>query len=95
LLVALALLAGRFSAPRLRGGVSAAAFKKPVMAVGAASALKAKALDAAGATDDAVRHSTPPELGATAPSDPRVTTAQALAAVACSLENPESCEACQ
>jgi ribonucleoside-diphosphate reductase alpha chain len=78
-----------------RGGVSAAAFKKPVMAVGAASALKAKALDAAGATDDAVRHSTPPELGATAPSDPRVTTAQALAAVACSLENPESCEACQ
>jgi ribonucleoside-diphosphate reductase alpha chain len=76
-------------------GVSAAAFKKPVMAAGAASALKAKALDAASATDDAPRHSMPPEANATAPVDPRVTTAQALAAVACSLENPESCEACQ
>jgi hypothetical protein len=65
------------------------------MAAGAASALKAKAMDAANATDDAARHSMPPEANATAPVDPRVTTAQALAAVACSLENPESCEACQ
>ena len=37
--------------------------------------------------------SPPSELGS--PADPRVTTAQALAAVSCSLENPESCEACQ
>jgi len=76
--------------------VSAAGLKKPVMAAGTASALKAKALDAASATDDAARHSIPPEAGGpTQPTDPRVTTAQALAAVSCSLENPESCEACQ
>jgi ribonucleoside-diphosphate reductase alpha chain len=82
------------SAPA-RGVSAAAAFKKPVVAAGAATALKAKALDAAGATDDAPRHSIPREASSTAQADPRVTTAQALAAVACSLENPESCEACQ
>jgi ribonucleoside-diphosphate reductase alpha chain len=74
--------------------VSAAGFRKPVMAMGAASALKAATQDARSATDDAPRHSNPPEAP-TAPTDPRVTTAQALAAVSCSLENPESCEACQ
>jgi ribonucleoside-diphosphate reductase alpha chain len=83
------------SGAEARSAVSAGGFKKPVMAAGAASALKAKAMDAANATDDAARHSMPPEANATAPVDPRVTTAQALAAVACSLENPESCEACQ
>jgi hypothetical protein len=74
-------------------GVSAAV-QEARHGAGAASALKAKALDAASATDARSRHSMPPEANATAPVDPRV-PAQALAAVACSLENPESCEACQ
>jgi len=87
---------GPESSPASSAAVSASPFKKPVMAAGTASALKAKALDAASATDDAARHSIPPSAdGSTPPSDPRVTTAQALAAVSCSLENPESCESCQ
>ncbi|GAB4206584.1 MAG: ribonucleoside-diphosphate reductase subunit alpha [Sandaracinaceae bacterium] len=83
--------AGLGASTSATGGASAAGLKKLVMAVGAASALRAATRDATSAIDDAPRYSNPPE----APSDPRVTTAQALAAVSCSLENPETCEACQ
>lgn len=62
--------------------------KPLIMAKAASSMLKA-------AIEPEIRDSMSPpeELGS--PADPRVTTAQALAAVSCSLENPESCEACQ
>jgi ribonucleoside-diphosphate reductase alpha chain len=65
--------------------------KTIVMAKSASSMLKAAIEPEIREARDSM--SPPDELGS--PADPRVTTAQALAAVSCSLENPESCEACQ